>query len=227
MINASGDGKKKKEQTTGDINKAITELGSRSNRIKLTHLSGQNSVAPGLSEKLELHASGSVGSFFGAFNNGAVLILNGKSGDYTGDTMLSGGIIILGGTGEYTGNYLQGGIMVIKGDTGGYPGYHMHDGTILIDGNVKGDAAPEMIGGTLIITGNVTGELCPNGLDGTVYVAGSIGKMESRYINRNLTEKDMDFLRKYFSHYAIDASPSVFKKILITGKNGLKHGWYL
>ena len=208
----SGDKGGNKKQTSHDINRIIIDKLEHSKRVKISGLNGQNSIGVGLSSDCEINISGGAGDFLGAFNKGAIIILNGDCGDLVGDTMLKGGIIILGNCGARAGAGMQNGIIVVKGNSKYQTGIMMQGGTILIDGNIDGDLAPNMSDGTIIVTGNVEGELCPGSTGGTVFVGGEIGRGLKNVEALDLTSRDVTKLSKYFDHYGISAVPSTMRK---------------
>lgn len=212
MTVESEDVKKEKKQTSSDINQIISDKLKRSKRVKITGLTGHNNIAVGLDVECEINISGQAGDLLGAFNNGAILLMEGNCGDLAGDTLLKGGIIIIGNTGRRTGASMQNGIIVVKGNSGGEAGIGMEGGTLIIDGNVEGDVAPYMIDGTIIITGSVKGSICPFSTGGTIFVGGEIGSGHDNVEKVDTTSKDISKLSKYFDHYGISAVPSTIRK---------------
>jgi len=205
---------KEKVQKSRDVNDAILGLLERSRRVRITGLEGQNGLAVGLSGEIEVNASGNVGSYLGAFNNGAVIILRGNCGDLAGDSMISGGLVIEGDSGRDCGIKMSGGILVIKGSSGPSPGRAMTGGTLIIAGDVNGDACPLIEGGMVIIVGNVNGCIGPFKGGGTVLIAGSSKGSKDRDLEVPLSENDLSVLEKYLKHYMIDGVPKSFRKLV-------------
>ena len=212
-----------KIKSSEEINRAIIQLRSRSNRIKIAGLSGQNSLAVGLMGNVELHLNGHVGKYFGALNDGAVITLKGNCGPYTGDKMADGGIIILGDSDRDAGMNLRGGILVIKGRCGDNAGNLMTGGTIIIDGDINGDIGDHMSNGTLIVNGDINGKILENAIGGTIYSSSSLSNIADNLKEIKLSEKDLDLLGSYFIHYAIDALPTSFRKYTISNRELM--GW--
>jgi len=104
--------------TPVEINRAIRKQSRKSKVIKIGGLSGQDSIAVGMDEELELMVIGEAGDFLGALNEKAVITMEGKAGNYVGDCMRGGGIIVNGEVGNGAGAYLSGGIVVIRGNAG-------------------------------------------------------------------------------------------------------------
>ncbi|MGA1819540.1 MAG: hypothetical protein ACMUHU_00880 [Thermoplasmatota archaeon] len=204
--------RKDRKQTSSDINQIIADKLKRSKRVKITGLTGHNNIAVGLDMECEINISGQAGDLLGAFNNGAILLMDGSCGDLAGDTLLKGGIIIIGNCGRRTGASIQNGIVVVKGNCGAQAGIGMEGGTLIIDGNVDGDLAPHMADGTIIVTGNVKGGICPDSTGGTIFVGGEIGSGLENVEKVETTSKDSTKLSKYFDHYGISAVPSTIRK---------------
>ncbi len=195
-------------QTKEEINNAIREMSSKAKRVKISGLKGQDSIAIGVQEKIEITINGTAGDYLGAFNNGGILILHGDCGKMCGDSMGSGGMIIMGNAGHGIGTCMHNGIIVVKGNVDGDIGINMSGGMMIIDGDVKGDIGCGMTGGTLVITGDVGGSFGKNWKEGIIYIGGKkplIGHEEKpRTLNRSQELK----LGKYFDHYNINVTPS-------------------
>lgn len=204
--------KKERKQTSREINQIINEKLKRSKRVKITGLTGHNNIAVGLDLDCEINISGQVGDLMGAFNNGAILLMEGNCGDLVGDTLMKGGIIILGNCGRRAGASMLNGIIVVKGNSGAEAGFAMEGGTLMIDGSVEGDLAPFMSDGTIIVTGSVKGKICPCSTGGTIFVGGEIGSGLENVEKIKATSKDIAKLSKYFDHYGISAIPSTIRK---------------
>ena len=200
------------EYGSREINESIRRLTQSSSRITISNLSGQNSIGAGISGNYELNLIGDAGDMLGAFNNGCVFIVKGSCGDNAGLNMFSGGLIIFDNCGEGCGTSMSGGIIVVKNKCGGYLGDWMRKGVILVDGDVEGEVGNNMRGGTIIVTRDIDGSVGMDSLSGEVYVGGKTGMIEKSFIRGETGKKDIDYLRKYFEHYAIDAEPSSLRK---------------
>jgi glutamate synthase domain-containing protein 3 len=194
-------------QTTEEINIAIEDMLKRSKRVKISGLLGQNSIAIGLKDNVEVTINGKAGDYLGAFNEGGIIIVNGTCGNYAGDTMISGGILIFGDCGNNPGACMKNGIIVIKGNVSGDAGELMSGGTMIIDGNVSGGIGKEMIDGTIIVTGNVGGRIGPGIEEGTMIIGGEASNLGNGISSARPSSKEISKLTKYFEHYGIRATP--------------------
>ncbi len=217
MSNDPGEEESKKEQSSADINKAITDLLKRSNRVRISGLNGQDNIAVGLHGDYEIDIKGNGGRYLGAFNSGPVIILQGSCGDLAADCLIHGGLIITGSSGKKCGLGMKGGIVVVKGDCGSDLGKYNRNGTIIVNGNISGDVGERMVGGTIMVTGDIQGEIGLKAEGGSIFVVGQVGKLAKGITELKPDEKDLQKMKKYFDHYGISAVPKSFRKF-ITGQ---------
>jgi formylmethanofuran dehydrogenase subunit C len=201
-----------KVQSSNDINKAIKNKLQRSNRVKISGLKEQDNIAVGLEGNCEVNIHGNAGIHLAAFNNGAVIILEGNCGDLAGDTLLKGGLIVFGNAGDLLGANMNNGIIVIKGNAGDGVGKYMSGGTIIIDGDIHGSVGVRMSDGMIIITGSLKGRLCPGSTGGMIFIGGEIPPENNISAFQKPTPKDVSKLSKYFEHYSINAIPKTMRK---------------
>lgn len=210
--NSTGETEGINVQSSTEINRAIKEKLQRSNRVKISGLKQQNNIAVGLDGSCEINIHGHAGDHLAAFNNGAVIILEGNCGDLAGETFLKGGLIVFGSAGEFLGANMNNGIIVIKGNAGDGVGRNMSGGTIIIDGDIEGSIGDCMIDGTIIITGSLKGKLCPGSLGGTIFIGGEVPVDNGPGKHSKPTSKEISKLSKYFEHYGINAVPNTMRK---------------
>lgn len=210
--NSSTETVETKVQSSFDINMAIKEKLQRSNRVKISGLKEQDNIAVGLGGNSEINIHGDAGDHLAAFNNGAVIVLEGKCGDLAGDTMLKGGLIVFGNAGEFLGSNMNNGIIVVKGNVGNGVGRSMSGGTIIIDGDVKGSVGEGMTNGVIIITGSLNDKLCTDAIGGTIFISGEVPEINDPFTDVKPTTKEISKLSKYFEHYGINAVPSAMRK---------------
>lgn len=207
---------KTKIRTTRQINRAIDELFTSSNRIRISGLTKQNSIAVGIRGDREIRLAGDLGNYLGAFNHGCLITLDGNAGKYVGYSMEEGGIIINGTCGIGTGTFLKGGIIVVRSSTGDGLGQYQKDGTILVQGNVEGSVGQYSKGGTIIIVGKTMGRICSGATGGTVFLSSSFERMEPTFKESKMNGNDLNTLKRYFDHYGIKAEPRAFRKYAIS-----------
>jgi glutamate synthase domain-containing protein 3 len=157
-----------------DINSAIRTQSKKGAATRIEGLSGQDSIAVGLSGETRITIIGEAGDFFGALNNGPTLLLKGNAGRFCGDTMSGGDILVEGSAKEGVGANMKGGMILIKGTAGSKTGCGMTQGAIIIDGDVGDDLGLYMIGGDIIITGDAGKNVGRSMLGGNIFVNGNI-----------------------------------------------------
>ncbi len=216
MTDDSNDGDVDLERSSNDINKAISDLLKRSNRVKISGLKGQDNVAVGLTGNVEIDIKGRSGRYLGAFNDGPVIVMQGTCGDLAADNLIKGGLIVMGDAGEMCGLSMIGGILVIKGNAGTDLANKNVNGTVIVDGNVKGDVGTGMIGGTIMITGDIHGDIGKCSTGGMIFHAGQLKGSSGSLKITEPTEKDISRLKRFFDHYGIDAIPKSFRKIHVS-----------
>ena len=191
--------------------------------MKITGLSGQHYVAVGLATEKQLVFEGTVGDFFGAFNNGSIINLNGSARRFLGNNISNGGIIVQGNAQRGVGQGILGGIIVIRGNVTGDIGQLAKGGTIIISGNCGDRCGAYMFDGDLIIAGNVGKDTGLYMVGGTIFVGGEVGSLGANAQVRDLTIPDETKLKKYFDHYGITKATSDFKKIITVEKRPWKN----
>jgi len=214
----NGDGSS--DRSTKDTNKAIADLLTRSNRIRISGLKGQDNIAVGLSGEFEIDIQGNAGNYLAAFNNGPVIILHGNCGDLAGDNLFKGGLIIMGSCGRKAGTSMSGGILVVKGSVDDGCGDSNSNGTIMIDGNATGDIGSSMINGKIIITGDVQGKIGEDAIGGEFYHSGELKVPNPQLEKKKMSDRDLSNLKKYFDHYGINAFPKTFNKLVPKRRSG-------
>lgn len=200
--------------STRDINRAIRDQITKSTRIKVGGLSGQNSVAVGIKEDVEITIEGNAGDFFAALNSGPVISLNGSAGRFLGDTLTGGGVIVSQSAQSGVGHAMSGGIIIVRGSIGDMGGVLKSGGSILVDGDVGNRLGMYMTGGDIIVTGVAgedTGQLM---LGGAIYVRGGAKNLGDNAKVVETTQDDATRLDTYFKHYNISAKGMEFKKIV-------------
>ncbi len=207
--------------TTADINKAISQRSTESRVIRIGGLTGQDAVAVGIDEDLELQVIGAAGDFFCALNAKAVITLEGNAGNYAGDNITGGGLIINGNAGKGAGANLGHGIVVIKGNAGNSLGIGNRSGTIIVKKNAGNDTGLLQSDGYIIICGNVKKRLGHLMSGGAIFLGGKAESLGDNVKVLSLNDVDKKRLKIYFEHYGIERDPDTFKKIMARDENAI------
>jgi glutamate synthase domain-containing protein 2 len=163
--------------TTRDINIAIKDQLEKSKKVKISGLSGQDSIAVGLEKEIDISVKGTAGDFFGALNKGTIITLTGNARRFLGDTIHSGGIIVNGNVRRGAGLSMQGGIIIIRGEVDGDIGQLNKAGTIIVSENAGDDVGAYMYGGEVIVAGDTGKNLGNWMIGGAIYIGGEIESM--------------------------------------------------
>jgi len=210
-----------KSMTTADINEAIAQRSKESRVIRIGGLTGQDAVAVGIDEELELQVIGEAGDYFCALNGKAVTTLEGNAGNYAGDNMTGGGLIINGNARKGAGANLGHGIIVIKGNVGNALGIGNRSGTILVKKDAGNDAGLLQSDGNIIVCGNVKKRLGHRMCGGAIFLGGKAESLGDNVKVLSLNDVDKKRLKIYFEHYGIDSDPNNFKKIMARDEEAL------
>ncbi|UCG68676.1 MAG: hypothetical protein JSV09_12850 [Thermoplasmata archaeon] len=197
---------------TKDINKAIRAQIKKGASTRIEGLTGQDSIAVGLSSDVKITIVGEAGDFFGALNNGTTLLLNGNSGRFLGDAMISGRIVVSGNVDHGAGTNLLGGEIIIKGNAGSKVGAGMKGGAIIIDGDVTDDLGMQLYNGDIIVTGDAQKKVGCLMLGGNIFINGKIGSLGKNAKSERPNKNDKLKLTNYLTEQNISGEFK-FKKI--------------
>ncbi len=200
--------------TTRDINIAIKQQIAKSKKVKISGLSGQDSIAVGLEKEIDINVKGNAGDFFGALNKRAIITLEGNARRFLGDTISGGGIIVNGNVRHGAGLCMHGGIIVIRGEAQGDIGQLNKAGTVIVSEDAGEKVGALMFGGEIIIAGDVGEKLGDWMVGGSIYVGGEISSMGNNTKIVDLRPSEQDKLQTYFRHYGIKSQPAEFRKIV-------------
>jgi glutamate synthase domain-containing protein 3 len=216
--------------STRDINRNLRTVAESSNSIEIGKLNGHHNVAVGLTGSIKIKVDGDAGDYFGALNDGPMIVLNGKAGRFLGDSMRGGEVLVNGDVDHGLAVYLMGGTVVTKGDCLGGVGHGMRGGTVIVDGSVKGDAGRRMDGGTIVVTGHVQGTVGPASTGGRIFVGGDADKPARGLEMKPITPKEYEELKELnkrfkFKYFQTPEALKRFKRALpISGAPGERTG---
>jgi glutamate synthase domain-containing protein 3 len=202
---------------TRDINRAIRAQMKKGATTRIEGLTGQDSIAVGLSTDAKITILGDAGDFFGALNDGATLLLKGSSGRFLGDSMLSGKIVVNGDVKDGTGANMFGGEIIIKGKAGSKVGAGMKGGAIIIDGNVGDELGLHLYEGDIVVTGDAGKKVGRFMLGGNIYINGEIGSIGDDAKSEKPDKKDKLKLTNYLTKQNISGEFK-FKKVTSTNR---------
>lgn len=200
---------------TKDINKAIRAQIKKGASTRIEGLSGQDSIAVGLSGDVKITIIGNAGDFFGALNNGPTLLLKGDSGRFLGDSMASGKIVVTGDVTDGPGTNMFGGDIIVKGKAGTGVGSGMKGGTIIIDGDVGDELGKNLFFGDIVITGDAGKKVGNFMSGGSIFINGNIESLGENATSEKPDKNDKLKLTNYLTEQNI-IGEFKFKKVTST-----------
>ena len=157
---------------------------------------GKHSLGVGILNKLNLIFEGSLGYFGVGSIDGPVVRITGRVGWSCAENMMAGKVLIEKNAGSCFGAAIRGGDLICKGSVGARTGIDQKGGTIIVGGDAGAFTGFMMQRGRIVILGDVGINLGDSMYDGTIYVGGKIGSFGSDAIESELTETDIDWLKR-------------------------------
>ena len=180
-----------------ELNKKIKELMKKGyGTIVLKNPGAKHSLGVGILQKLNLIIEGSLGYFGVGSIDGPVVRISGRVGWSCAENMMSGKVVIEKNAGSCFGAAIRGGDLICKGSVGARSGIDMKGGTIIIGGNAGAFTGFMMQRGRIIICGDVGPNLGDSLYDGTIFVGGKIKSLGADAVETEMTELDVDWLKR-------------------------------
>jgi len=195
-----------KLDSTTRINDRIRELISEGyGRIVVKNPGAKHSLGVGILNRLELSFEGSLGYFAVGLIDGPNVRISGRVGWSCAENMMAGTVVIEKNAGSTFGAAIRGGDLVCKGDVGGRTGIDMKGGTIIVGGRSGTFSGFMMQRGRMIILGDAGTNLGDSMYDGTIYVGGTIASLGVDAVDGEMTDLDVEWLRRKLSLYGLAA----------------------
>ena len=209
-----------KLDSTTRINDRIRELISEGyGRIVVKNPGAKHSLGVGILNRLELSFEGSLGYFAVGLIDGPNVRISGRVGWSCAENMMAGTVVIEKNAGSTFGAAIRGGDLVCKGDVGSRTGIDMKGGTIIVGGRSGTFSGFMMQRGRMIILGDAGTNLGDSMYDGTIYVGGTIASLGVDAVDGEMTDLDVEWLRRKLSLYGL-AAPRGIENItkIVAGK---------
>jgi len=209
-----------KLDSTTRINDRIRELISEGyGRIVVKNPGAKHSLGVGILNRLELSFEGSLGYFAVGLIDGPNVKISGRVGWSCAENMMAGTVVIEKNAGSTFGAAIRGGDLVCKGDVGSRTGIDMKGGTIIVGGRSGTFSGFMMQRGRMIILGDAGTNLGDSMYDGTIYVGGTIASLGVDAVDGEMTDLDVEWLRRKLSLYGL-AAPRGIENItkIVAGK---------
>ena len=157
---------------------------------------GKHSLGVGILNKLNLIFEGSLGYFGVGSIDGPVVRITGRVGWSCAENMMAGKVVIEKNAGSCFGAAIRGGDLICKGSVGARTGIDMKGGTIIVGGDAGAFTGFMMQRGRIVILGDVGPNLGDSLYDGTIFVGGKIESLGADAVKAEMTDLDVDWLKR-------------------------------
>ena len=203
-----------------EVNKKIKDLMKQGyGTIVLKNPGAKHSLGGGILNKLNLIVEGSLGYFGIGSVDGPVVRISGRVGWSCAENMMAGKVVIEKNAGSCFGAASRGGDLICKGSVGARSGIDMKGGTIIIGGNAVAFTGFMMQRGRIVILGDVGPNLGDSLYDGTIFVGGKIESLGADAVEAEMTDLDVDWLKRKLKVAEIDKKVDFSKMTkIVSGK---------
>ena len=203
-----------------EVNKKIKDLMKQGyGTIVLKNPGAKHSLGVGILNKLNLIIEGSLGYFGVGSIDGPVVRISGRVGWSCAENMMAGKVVIEKNAGSCFGAAIRGGDLICKGSVGARSGIDMKGGTIMIGGNAGAFTGFMMQRGRIVILGDVAPNLGDSLYDGTIFVGGKIESLGADAVEAEMTDLDVDWLKRKLKVAEIDKKINFSKMTkIVSGK---------
>lgn len=181
--------------------------------VKLINTNSAHFLAAGLCKNLKIAIDGSAGYYLGTCMHGPNIHVSKNADWFPGDNMTRGTIVIEGMSGDGTGQGIYGGTIVVKGNCGSRTGQLMKGGTVVVGGNSGYMTGLYSLGGRIIVCGDVGHSAGESIIGGALYVGGKIPSLGKNAVKQKMTADEYRSIKKLLSEFDLKA-PSKFVKIV-------------
>ena len=203
-----------------EVNSKIKDLMKQGyGTIVLKNPGAKHSLGVGILNKLNLIIEGSLGYFGVGSIDGPVVRISGRVGWSCAENMMAGKVVIEKNAGSCFGAAIRGGDLICKGSVGARSGIDMKGGTIMIGGNAGAFTGFMMQRGRIVILGDVGPNLGDSLYDGTIFVGGKIESLGADAVEAEMTDLDVDWLKRKLKLAEIDKKINFSKMTkIVSGK---------
>ncbi len=203
-----------------EVNKKIKDLMKQGyGTIVLKNPGAKHSLGVGILNKLNLIIEGSLGYFGIGSIDGPVVRISGRVGWSCAENMMAGKVVIEKNAGSCFGAAIRGGDLICKGSVGARSGIDMKGGTIIIGGDAGAFTGFMMQRGRIVILGDVGPNLADSLYDGTIFVGGKIDSLGADAVESEMTDLDVDWLKRKLKVAEIDKKINFSKMTkIVSGK---------
>lgn len=196
--------------THGEVNARIGALMREGyGHIVVQNPNAQHSLGVGILNRLRLDFEGSLGYFGVGLIDGPNVRIRGRVGWSCAENMMAGTVVVEKNAGSCFGAAIRGGDLVCRGDVGARTGINQKGGTIIVGGRTGTLSGFMMQRGRMIILGDADENLGDSMYDGTIYVGGTIRSLGVDAIAGELTDLEIEWLKRKLERYGLVAPRGV------------------
>ena len=177
--------------------------------IVIQNPGAKHSLGVGILNRLQLYFEGSLGYFGCGLIDGPNVRISGRVGWSCAENMMAGNVVIEKNAGSTFGAAIRGGDLVCKGDVGSRTGIDMKGGTIIVGGRTGAFSGFMMQRGRMVVCGDAGENLGDSMYDGTIYVGGKIQSLGVDAVDAELTELDVQWLKRKLMTHGVEAPNGV------------------
>lgn len=192
-----------RELSTTEINRAL-RAASDGAVVRILEPRGRHNLAVGLRHHCEITIDGNAGYFIGGLCDGPDITVRGFVGWSVGENLMSGTIRVHGNASECTGASAHGGLIVIEGDASSRTGISLKGGTVAVAGDVGHMSGFMAQAGTILVGGDAGESLGDSLYEAVIYVAGKIRSLGADAQVEDLTEADVEAVRRLIAEAGFD-----------------------
>ena len=145
-------------------------------------------------------------------NQNAKILINGNAGTGLAENMMSGEIRLNGNASQSVGASGHGGLLVIEFNASSRCGISMKGIDIVVKGDVGHMSAFMAQAGHLVICGNADSHLGDSIYEGVIYLQGKTDQLGADCIEKEMTNKHIENLKKLLNQAKVNANPRKFRR---------------
>jgi glutamate synthase domain-containing protein 3 len=181
-----------------EFNQMLHDLGEGTNDTSFRVLNprGRHAIAAGVDAPVTIEIDGNAGYYCAGMNARANVIVNGSAGVGLAENMMSGRVHVKGDASSSAGATACGGLLVIDGNASARCGISARGVEIVVKGSVGHMSAFMAQAGTIAVLGDAGDALGDSIYEARLFVRGSVKSLGSDCIEKPLSDKHRQKLRK-------------------------------
>lgn len=192
-----------RELSTTEINRTLRAAPDGA-VIRILEPRGRHNLAVGLRHPCAITIEGNAGYFIGGLCDGPDITVTGFVGWSVGENLMSGTVRVHGNASECAGASAHGGLIAIQGDASSRTGISLKGGTVAVAGDVGHMSGFMAQAGTILVGGDAGESLGDSLYEAVIYVAGNIRSLGADARVEELTEADVDAVRRLVADAGFD-----------------------